>query len=106
MADTTEKVQQATETTPTPTSTSTSSSSSSSSSSDINPLKRSHPEYYDKTKEELVAEEKKKLQKMQSLVNEVQEGTKEIDAKIAEAKGSSNVAERNVLITDIKNAAA
>jgi hypothetical protein len=70
-----------------------------------NNLKRSHPEYDDKTKEELVETEKRKIQKIHDIVNEVQEDTEKIDAKIAEARASTNIEERNELISNIKTAA-
>lgn len=71
-----------------------------------NVLKRSHPEYDAKTQQELVDTEKRKIQKIQTLVHEVQEGTKAIDAKIAVAKESKDMDERKELITDIQSAAA
>jgi uncharacterized protein YqeY len=71
-----------------------------------NQLKRSHPEYDEKSKEELVATEKAKIQIIHTLVNEVQQETKAIDDMIAEARGSKDVEERKVLISDIKVATA
>lgn len=69
-----------------------------------NPHKRNHPEYDDKSKEELVDVEKKKIQRIHQLVNEVQHDSERIDAKIAEARKSESVDERNAIITTIKSA--
>lgn len=66
--------------------------------------KRAHPDYDDKTKEQLVETEKKKIKEIHVLVSEVQHDSEKIDAKIAEARSSANTEERKELITEIKEA--
>jgi hypothetical protein len=70
-----------------------------------NTLKRSHPEYDDKTKEELVETEKKKIQKIHEIVNQVDDDTTTIDAKILLARASTDLKERKEMISDITAAA-